>query len=83
MRGHVHRVAQSHPHIARRIAGGESIRRGQSELVQNHVAHEGAAEVFTKLSRHGERKLGMLHRTNNSEVTPEANSEYLTEARRW
>ena len=59
--GDVHRVAQRGPHVARRIAGGERIGCRQPELVQNHVAHEGAAEMLTEFGRDGEGEFGVLH----------------------
>ena len=73
--GDVHGEAERDPHIARRIAGRKSLGGGQTELVQNDVAHEGAAEVLAELGGDGQGKLGVLHRTNNSEMTSRANSE--------
>lgn len=59
--GDVHRVAQRSPDLARRIAGRERVGSGDAELVQNHIAHEGATEMLTELGRHGEGEFGMLH----------------------
>jgi len=59
--GDVHGQAERNPHITRRIAGGESLGRRQPELVQHHIAHEGAAEVLAKLGRDREGEFGVLH----------------------
>jgi hypothetical protein len=67
--GDVHGEAERDPHIARRVAGSERVCGRQPELVQNHIAHEGAAEVLAELGGHGQGELGVLHRINNSEVT--------------
>ena len=60
MLGDVHGQAERDPHIARRIAGRESLGRRQPELVQHHIAHEGATEVLAKLGRDREREFGVL-----------------------
>jgi len=59
--GNVHCVAQRSPDLAGRIASGERIGGRQSELVQNHVAHESAAKVLTEFGRDRAREFGVLH----------------------
>ncbi len=62
--GDVHREAERYPDIARRIARGESIGGRQPELVQNHIPHEGPAEMLAKLSGDRQSEFGVLHRVN-------------------
>lgn len=59
--GDIHRVAQRRPHVARRIARSERVRGGNSELVENDIAHKGATEMLAKLGGHREGEFGMLH----------------------
>jgi len=59
--GNIHRVAECGPDLTRRITCGESIGGSQSELVQHHIAHEGATEMLAELGRHREGEFGMLH----------------------
>ena len=77
--GDVHRVAERGPYLARRIAGGERIGGSDTELVQNHIAHEGATEVLAKLGRDREREFGMLHTFSVAgqplETTPERRNQ--------
>ena len=61
MLGDVHRVTQRDPNVARGDAEGQSIGGGDPELVQNHIAHEGATEVLAELGRDREREFGVLH----------------------
>ena len=61
MLGDVHGEAKRDPHIARRIAGREGVGRGQPELIQDDVAHEGAAEVLAELGADGKGEFGVLH----------------------
>lgn len=61
MLGDVHGEAERDPHFAGRIAGREGVGRGQTKLVQNHIAHEGAAEVLAELGGHGQGELGVFH----------------------
>ena len=79
MLGDVHRVTQRGPNVARGDAEGQRIGGRQPELVQNHVAHEGAAEVIAELGRDREREFGVLHSasvpalkvSNQAETKPE------------
>ena len=57
----IHRMAQRGPHLAWRIAGCESVGSRQSELIQNNIAHEGAAEMLSEFGRDREGEFGMLH----------------------
>ena len=59
--GNIHRVTQGCPDLARRIACGESISGRKTELVQHHIAHEGATKVLAELGRDREGEFGMLH----------------------
>ena len=61
MLGDIHRVAQRGPDLAWRIASCESVGGSQSELIQHHIAHEGATEMLAELGRHREGEFGMLH----------------------
>ncbi len=57
----IHRVAQRGPHFARGVTSGERIGGRQSELIQNNIAHEGAAEMLSEFGRDREGEFGMLH----------------------
>ena len=46
-------MAQRDPHLARSISRGKGVGRRQPELVQNHIANEGATEVLAELGGHG------------------------------
>jgi hypothetical protein len=59
--GNIHRVTQRRPDLARRITCGESIGGRQPELVQHHIAHEGAAKMLTEFGRDSEREFRVLH----------------------
>ena len=59
--GDVHGQAERDPHIARRVASGESVRGGHPELVQNDIANEGATKVLAELGGHGQGELGVFH----------------------
>lgn len=59
--GNVHRQAQRDPHVARSVTRSERIGGRKTELVQDDVANEGAAEVLTEFGLNREGEFGMLH----------------------
>ena len=60
MLGHVHRAAQSDPHVTRSGTGSQRISRGCPETVEDYIANESPPEI-AELALNREGEFRMLH----------------------